>query len=355
MNKLREEIINKNKLESNFKYYVLGIDLGGTNLNLCIAGVNKNKAVFLIKFHFYKKNIDSIIDPINKVLSFSKEKYNIEIKKACIGVPGIVSSDKKHANLTNISWNISSKEIIKNTNLEKIILINDFQCIGYGFNCIDNKDIIKIKSGKNDEKKVKSIVGAGSGLGKAVLIFDKESSIYKPLESEGGHSDFPVHNKFELDLNNYVKIKNKIFEYITYEELLSGKGLENIYLYISNRSNKINLKIHKEILNSNDKASIISKYKKDDENCKLTFELFTIFYARCLKNFALDTLSKGGIYIAGGIAIKNKEIFENKKFIEEFESVYKKTSILKDIPVYLILNYDISLYGACIAAIYLLN
>jgi glucokinase len=63
-------------------------------------------------------------------------------------------------------------------------------------------------------------------------------------------------------------------------------------------------------------------------------------------------MALGGIFIAGGIALKNKEIFNTPTFISEFENTYRRSDLLKKIPIYVIMNYDVSLYGACYAAIY---
>jgi glucokinase len=79
--------------------------------------------------------------------------------------------------------------------------------------------------------------------------------------------------------------------------------------------------------------------------------LFTRFYGRCAKNIALDTLAGGGLYIAGGIAAKNKEIFVSKEFLDEFDRAYRRSEFLRKVPLYVILNYDISLLGACYAAV----
>jgi len=95
---------------------------------------------------------------------------------------------------------------------------------------------------------------------------------------------------------------------------------------------------------------LISKYKEKDETCKETFRLFTKFYGRCAKNLVLDTLARGGLYIAGGIAVKNKEIFMKDDFTSEFINGFRRDDFLKEVPVNLILNYDVSLYGACFAA-----
>ena len=111
-------------------------------------------------------------------------------------------------------------------------------------------------------------------------------------------------------------------------------------------------KYSNEIEKSTDKAEAIAKYKKVDHLCAETFRLFTRFYGRCAKNFVLDSLATGGLYIAGGIASKNKEIFSTDIFISEFENVYRYSKYLKETPIYVILDYDISLKGACFAAMY---
>ena len=61
-------------------------------------------------------------------------------------------------------------------------------------------------------------------------------------------------------------------------------------------------------------------------------------------------MATGGVYIAGGIASKNKEIFSSKEFIGEFENAYRRSDVLVNTPIFVIENYDVSLYGACFAA-----
>ncbi len=80
--------------------------------------------------------------------------------------------------------------------------------------------------------------------------------------------------------------------------------------------------------------------------------LFAKFYARCAKNFVLDCLATGGLYIAGGIAPKNTESFMEKEFLDEFTCAYQRSHVLENIPIYIIVNYDVGLYGAFVAAMH---
>ena len=345
-------------LKEKFPYYVLGIDIGGTYTNLGIAGVKNSKPFLLFTHNYESKKLDSLVPAIQNTLAYAKNNYKIVVDFTCIGAAGVVSSYNDSAKLTNVQWNLSSKELINKTSLDSVYIINDFQTIGYGLNLLDpnnNNDIYQVRFGKNDlssSKEIKIILGAGTGLGKSILIYDKNFNAYVPIASEGGHADFPAQNNLEIQLIEFVKKLRGIQQPLSYEELLSGRGIESIYLFVRNTHESKETQYTKDIENALDKAALISKYKDLDETCKETFRLFTQFYARCAKNFVLDTLARGGLYIAGGIAKKNKEIFSTKEFIDEFEKTHNRTDVLKSIPISVIVNYDVSLYGACYAAMY---
>ena len=346
----------KNKSKKKYKEYVIGCDIGGTNTNIAVAGIQKMKPDLLFSLDFKTIKLKSIVPAINDTIKFANDHYKININSACIGAAGVISKSNNYAKLTNINWDVNKEEIIESTSLSKVKILNDFQIIGYGINLLnlnDAKDIIAIREGRannqNREETI-AIIGAGTGLGKVTLIYDKTKDVYVPNPSEGGHSDLPLYNNFELELAAYIKLIKKSSYPINYEDILSGRGIMNIYKYI--RKNKIfkDTKYTKEIDKISDKTPLISEYRQKDKTCKEVFNIFTIFFARCSKNFVLDNLSTGGLYIAGGISIKNKEIFNSKLFFNEFVKTSKREQFLKNIPIYLILDYNISLKGACFAA-----
>ena len=335
--------------KSTFSQYVMGVDIGGTNTNIAIAGVSKKIPKLLYSLHFKTKELSSLIPALNETLNYSKNQLDISISSCCIGGAGVVSREHDMVNLTNVSWDIDAATIKKHTSLTDIYMLNDFQIIGYGINLLNPEnpqDLIVIKEGGEEKTNTstKAVIGGGTGLGKSILAYHNELNAYIPLSSEGGHTDCPIYNNEELELAQYIT--NKILgidEPITYEEILSGRGLENIYAYL-HQTNTFNETIYtKEIDDADEKAPLISRYQSIDETCKEVFRIYTLFYARCAKNIALDSMATGGIYIAGGIASKNKKIFQT-------QTSYRRIDVLKRIPIYLIVNYDVSLYGACFAA-----
>ena len=151
---------------------------------------------------------------------------------------------------------------------------------------------------------------------------------------------------------DFIRKHRNISHHLTQEEVLSGRGIESIYLFLRSIGKCKNTDFTEEIEKARDKSILISKFKNVDDTCKKTFEFFTRFYARCAKNLVLDSMATGGIYIAGGIAAKNSNIFSQPLFLKEFNNAYRRNKILEKTPIYVIRNYDVSLLGACFAAVH---
>jgi glucokinase len=345
----------KNFEKNKYSSFVFGADLGGTNTKIAVAGVKKNNIELIFSLFFKTSEITNFSLALLECVNIAKAKFDIDFSTGCISAAGIISEDKKNVSLTNQKMKICINELIKKTGLKSVLLINDFKAVGYGINLLDLKNekevfIIRNNLKKNIAKKTRAIIGAGTGLGKCILVFDEEYNIYNPISSEGGHSDFPIYTDFERELVNYIKNKRNIEEPITYDELLSGRGINIIYQFLREKNPKKITRYTKEIDASKDKTPLIARYKNKDDISNEVFNIFTIFYARCAKNFVLDSLAIGGLFIAGGIASKNKEIFNSNKFFDEFVNVYQYQNFLKKIPIIIIIDENIGLKGACFAA-----
>jgi len=339
---------------SSFPMYVLGVDVGGTHTDIAVAGILKKVPSLICSLHFQTDYLTGILPAMDQALQYAKQHFDIDIQKACIGAAGIISSDMSRVQLTNASWSINRLDLIQHTSLDHVFLLNDFQTIGYGINQIDHEsqgDLITInKPSTENNKETKAVLGAGTGLGKTILSFDATHEVYIPLPSEGGHSDLPLYSQDEVDMSSWIQQLLHRKQPLRYEDVLSGNGLSHIYSYLRQTDEYPTSEITQRIDKSPIKAPLISQYRTIDETCKTTFDWFTRFYARCAKNLALDALATGGIYIAGGIAIKNHDLFQSSLFLDEFLQSFNRTDLLKTIPIYLIKNYDISLLGACFAA-----
>jgi len=331
-----------------YSSYVLGGDLGGTNTKLGIAGIKEGKTVPLFLARFKTQEIDSLVPAIEETLDYARKKHGIELEAACFGAAGVVSPDGAQCKLTNASWSIDLNEIKSKIGLRSARLLNDFEAIGYGINILDmdnEKDVLKLKPDLPHRTGTKALMGAGTGVGKSILLYRNGAHI--PIASEGGHMDFPVQNSYELEFINFVKGYRKVNQ-VSYEDTISGKGIQNIYMFVKDRFPRT--RYTKEIEEAEDKVRVIAKYKNEDDACSETFRLYAKFYGRCARNFVLDYIPRGGLYIAGGIAPRHREIFTTREFSFEFHNCDAQKKVLQEIPVYVVLNIDTGLYGACYAA-----
>ncbi len=327
---------------------IIGADVGGTNTNICVAYEKNGKPELIFSFHYRTQTISTIVYPLKEVIRYAEMKYKKKPVKACIAGAGPVNKERGHCKLTNAEWDLDVKEIKKHTPLKEVMLINDFEAIGYGVNLLTKKEIKTLKKGKEKEG-AKTVIGPGTGLGKAILVKSKSKNIYKPIASEGGHVSFPAQDIDDLEL--LESTRQELRDTPDYEDFLSGQGVIRIYEYLINKKKYPDTKYRQEISVSTKKELLIAKYYNKDSACSDTFKWLTKLLARCAKNYALETVSTGGVYLAGGIAINNKENISKGVFEKEFIDNRKMKSMLKEIPVYIVLNYDISLKGACLAII----
>jgi glucokinase len=355
----REEIYFKEFSSKEYEYFVLAADIGGTNTNIAICGVRGKKPVLVFSHHFQTIQLNNLHEAINETLKTAKERYNIEVEKSCIAGPGPVSQRKDRLRIfVKAKWDIDAYEILNNTFLKSAIIINDFDAIGFGVNLLDKnseKDLVTVPHQNNylpkgSEKGVIAVIGAGTGLGKNFLIYDEKVNSYVPHSSEGGHADFPVTTHFELEMATYIRNLKDIKENLPCEELCSGKGIANIFKFLTEKFSETETTRKIKSANGEDIPALVADNEIKDKTCKETMKIFLTNYARLAKNFCLETMATGGLYIAGGIAAKHPEWFRSSDFMQTFESVHEFSGILREIPVYVITNYNVSLLGSAYAA-----
>lgn len=357
--KISSEGFNKHS----YQKYVLVADIGGHHTYVAIMGVKEKKEFDVIfKYSLLTRDIDSINIPLNEALKNAHEIYGIEVDTACFGIAGPVEDHlRKHMKLTHWDLTIKVEDIHLNTLLKHVILLNDFEAVGYGIDFLkEDKDMVSISHPNfnlphRKKESTVCVIGAGYGLGTSILAYDKTKSMHVPLACEAGHIDFVPENDFDVDFQNFLKneiIKNKM-KIPDSERYVSGRGIIDLWHFIRKRNLYGETEIAKNIdfLMNDDKLNSIFVNYHNDHTCKKTIDMFIKYYAQFARNMALVSVCYGGLYIGGGIAPRHVELFSSSIFIREFEKSDKKSDILAKIPVYIITNHDIGLYGCCNVAV----
>jgi glucokinase len=319
---------------------LLGGDVGGTHARFVLGKLSKKGIKLIWSLEFETKKLKSLKEPLLQVIDQAKRE-GLKIKSICLAVAGAVVKNKSSS--ISMKFSIDGHKITRMTKIS-CTLINDFAAVGYGIPHLPNKSVKVIKSGTSSKLGTIAAVGAGTGLGKNIMKYNQHSGRFFPLDSEGGSADLPIHSK-EIELLRFLESKEKVVQQDT---VLSGQGIVRLYEFFlkGSKPNSYDILIRK----SKNKAELIAQGTKKSVSCKKAMKQFSIFYARILKNTVFEFLPYGGIYIAGGIAAKNPYLFD-KSFLKEFLRAPKElVSMLNQVPIKLITNYDVSLYGAILGA-----
>jgi glucokinase len=319
---------------------ILAGDVGGTKTSLILSEHLDSNVRTIFKHTYPSQNYSDFYCILDDFLH-QGTKFNALPKAACIAIAGPVQNGK--VTVTNLPWVVSEKKLKERFNINFVKLINDFQAVGFGLASLSNNDLETLQVGQADDEAPKALIGAGTGLGIGIIISGHDD--IKILPSEGGRTDFAPRNDLDIELLQFLMHHNKR---IACEEILSGKGLVKIYNFLKTKNTaKESAELH-DRLKFNDPAAEISTYglSGKDPLAEIALHYFTQIYGAQAGNIALTILATGGVYIAGGIAPKIINKLKDGTFIDTFNDNPKMHSILKRIPVHVVLNTAVGLNGA---------
>ena len=315
---------------------VLAADVGGTKTELALFQIKEDYLVCLKNERYATSDHDSFVKAIQE---FHDQK-TLKIDCACLGVAGPVDGDKVRG--VNFTWEINSKKLEKDLKIKRILLINDLQANAYGLSALKKSDLKILCKGEKTEGNA-GVISPGTGLGEAGLFWD--GFHFNPYATEGGHCNFAPINELDLELWKFLKKK---FDHVSWERLISGQGILNIYEFLRSFREVKEPKWLTENLKADFSAKVISAAaleNKDGISIE-TMQLFLKYLAVESAQLALKTKAMGGIYIGGGIVLKILPLIDKKEFYKNFINVGRMEHLLKTIPVKIVLNDKTALMGA---------
>lgn len=331
--------------------YLAG-DIGGTNCRLSLIDLDKfaGQEKLLFSFAYPSAAYESLETILTEFLTAAAIQASVDA--CCLAVAGPVKEidGDRQCVFTNLKWIISKNSIMSKFNIPAVELINDFVAVGYGLLGLTSDDVFVINQGKVIHGAPIACLGAGTGLGEVFLTHNGLE--YTAWPTEGGHVEFSPKNETEFQLQEFIKMKDNL-ERISVERIVSGIGIPYIYDFLASKEKEDPRIAEMMTKNPSDKASIISKNgfgAKSDPICAETMKIFLQNYAAETGNVALKYLPNGGLFIAGGIAPKLIEQFKDKTFFTDFISKGRMESILRDIPVYVVLHESVGELGSQVVA-----
>jgi glucokinase len=320
---------------------ILAGDVGGTKVHLALYSFERGQLAHVRDEKYPAQEYSGLGEVVTKFLAESDDRGD-EVTAACFGVPGPVRDGRLR--LTNLPWELDSKELGQQLKIEHLFLINDLEANGYGIPELTSDQIFVLSEGDSSAAGHRGLVSAGTGLGEAVLVWTDGHHL--PLASEGGHADFAPRNEVEIDLLRYLW--KRLGGRVSYERVVSGLGLKNIYSFLRDDQRMEEPAWLKERMENEDPNAVIGQVGEagGNELCVRTLEIFASAYGAEAGNLGLKILATGGIYLGGGIAPKILKTMQNGIFMKAFTDKGRLSHLLEQTPVRIILESRAALMGA---------
>jgi len=316
---------------------ILAGDIGGTNTRLALVEATGEELLIVAQETFPSRERTSLEAAIAEFLHL----HSCDLTSASFGIAGPVNNGRCEA--TNLPWVVDSKTVAKRLRLKHVGLINDLEANAYGVAVLQSKDFVILNKGARNASGNMAVISAGTGLGEAGLYWDGER--HRPFPSEGGHADFAPRNRLEAELLDYCMNR---YRRVSYERLVSGPGLVNIYHFLRDTGKGKEPDWLAEQMRHGDPAPIISQHALEGKAllCLQALEIFVSLYGAEGGNLALKLMATGGVYLGGGIAPKIVPKLKEPEFMNAFTAKGRMRPLLQDIPVRVIMNPKTALLGA---------
>jgi len=316
---------------------ILAGDIGGTHTRIALFELNQNRLTRLLDRVYPSRDYKSL----DEIISLFVSNENINISAACFGIAGPVMHGK--VSTPNLAWVVDALQLTKLLQVQAVWLINDLQAHASGIHDLDAADFIHLNTAAMGEGNA-ALIAAGTGLGEAGLYWD--GIRHQPFACEGGHCDFAPRSDLETDLWRYL---NKKFGRVSYERIVSGPGLHNVYEFLRESGTEQEPDwLNEEIQQASDPTVVISHVGMNGKAaiCEHALDIFVSVYGAEAGNLALKLLATGGVFLSGGIAARILPRLQGPAFLQSFISKGRMQPLLEKIAVKVVNNDQVGVIGA---------
>ena len=321
---------------------LLAVDLGGTHTRLRLADGTGEHPATRLERHVRTSDYPDLTSLLRH---FFQDTDQTPPARACLALAGPVwdGPGGQRARVTRLQWEIDARALRRDLGLERLRLINDFEAIGHALEGVPAQELHCLQAGEPQTGGTRALIGAGTGLGQALLPHDGQS--YRVLPTEGGHADFAPGDALQLELLRHLQGRHT---HVSWERLVSGPGLALIHDFLCQRAGRL-----PELDPEDSRTPVhISERALDREDpmARQALELFLRLYGAQAGNLALTAMARGGLYITGGIAPRILPRLGAEGFLAAFRNKGRMSELMGRFPVFLVLTEQPGLLGASLIA-----
>jgi glucokinase len=258
------------------------------------------------------------------------------IRKACIAIANPIDGDV--LKMTNNHWQFSIKATQQALQLDRLLMLNDWEAMAMAAPALQGSDLQQIGSGTAVPDAPKGLIGPGTGLGVSSLVRSRRGD-WVPIAGEGGHVSLSPTCAREADI---LRILWRSHPHVSVERVVSGMGLENLYRAICT-------------LNGTEPQALVAAQvtqralAQQDVACEEALDRMCRLLGNAAANLALTLGARGGIYLGGGVIGRLGDYFAQSGFRAAFEAKGRFEGYMQRIPTYVIRAEQPALIGCAMA------
>jgi glucokinase len=274
------------------------------------------------------------------------------LKGACFGVAGHVSQGEAY--LTNVGWAVNESKLQALLGAPTL-LVNDFYAQAVAMPLLKQESLTHICGPKNlipEQGRSFAVLGAGSGLGEAILVSPQSDAItarqqastkiasheWLVVPTEGGHCRFAPRNDEEVKLNRWLQ--ERYGEHISVERLVSGAGLVDLFYYFLGDQD-LPIGFSEPVKGA---QITMAAFERDCQISLKSLKHFVGIYADEAANLTLKS-NAGVVFLSGGVTPHLLPII-HKEFPAHYVKKGRYQSLLANVSVWAVTKTDPGLFGA---------
>jgi glucokinase len=315
---------------------VLVGDIGGTKTSLAVADITGEH----VELHELRSYPSGSWPGLEHCARAYLDETGLAFERGAFAVAGPVSEGR--CATTNLAWVVDARTLEAELGLERARLLNDLEAVAWAIPALGPEQLDEMQAGDGSRGNA-CVISAGTGLGEAGLFWD--GTRHHPFATEGGHADFGPVTVLELSLLGFVR---RTHPRVSWERVVSGMGIANIYAFLLQHRQATTPAWLRDEIAAGDLAAAVAHAaaRGADPICVETMQLVFTLYGREAGNLALKHMALGGVYLAGGVTLRNLELLRGGGFMDAFSDKGRMRELMRRMPVRVILDPHVALRGA---------
>jgi glucokinase len=337
---------------------LLAGDIGGTKTLLSLYSVGDERPELLVQERFASAEWNDLAPMLAHFLDAVVAGRHPNPQATCLAVAGPVQGGR--ARLTNLPWQLDGQTLAQQGRLGRVELVNDFAVLIYGLPYLAPEQLALINPGEAQPGEPLLVLGAGTGLGVALGV--PTTSGLQAMASEGAHGEFAARSAQEWDLREWLR-QDLGLERLSIERVVSGTGLGHVGRWLLDRRDPGGVhplaplaeRWRRSGAAGADLPAALAAAASSDDLARDALDLWLGAYGSVVGDLALATLSRGGIWLAGGTAAKLLDELRSARFREAFLAKGRLEPAIAAIPIQAIVDEAVGSFSAACRARMLLG